>query len=148
MVELKNWLIICYSKPNSRRKPTTFATISSSSPSAEKLFFALPGNPVSATVTFYLFVLPALRKMAGFKDWELPVLNVEVYCFFFFLQVFNYFLCVMLTYLLFFLADSWRIPFVLTSALSSIVRSFQLHRKHRRDCSWLDRRVTSKVVAC
>jgi molybdopterin molybdotransferase len=29
------------------------------------IFFGLPGNPVSAMVTFYQFVLPALRKMAG-----------------------------------------------------------------------------------
>ncbi|XP_033628023.1 gephyrin-like isoform X2 [Asterias rubens] len=44
-------------------KPTTFATISSKS--SQKLFFALPGNPVSAVVTLELFVLPALRKMMG-----------------------------------------------------------------------------------
>ena len=29
------------------------------------LFFGLPGNPVSVMVTFYQFVLPALRKLAG-----------------------------------------------------------------------------------
>jgi len=28
-------------------------------------FFGLPGNPVSAMVTFYQFVLPAIRKMTG-----------------------------------------------------------------------------------
>ena len=28
-------------------------------------FFGLPGNPVSVMVTFYMFVLPALRKMMG-----------------------------------------------------------------------------------
>ncbi|MDT8388786.1 MAG: molybdopterin-binding protein, partial [Thiogranum sp.] len=28
-------------------------------------FFGLPGNPVSAMVTFYQFVLPAIRKMSG-----------------------------------------------------------------------------------
>ncbi|RUP00766.1 MoaB/Mog domain-containing protein [Jimgerdemannia flammicorona] len=59
-------------------KPTTFATVPSTGSSSENLFFALPGNPVSATVTFYLFVLPALRKMAGFKNWELPVLKVQL----------------------------------------------------------------------
>ena len=31
----------------------------------KKYFFGLPGNPVSALVTFHLFVLPALRKMSG-----------------------------------------------------------------------------------
>ena len=32
------------------------------------VFFGLPGNPVSVMVTFYEFVLPALRKMAGEDD--------------------------------------------------------------------------------
>jgi len=60
-------------------KPTTFATVAlSTPPTNEKLVFALPGNPVSATVTFYLFVLPALRKMAGYKNWALPRLRVEL----------------------------------------------------------------------
>ena len=40
-------------------KPTTFATV------GKCLVFALPGNPVSAMVTFDLFVVPALRRMAG-----------------------------------------------------------------------------------
>ncbi|CAO3683512.1 unnamed protein product [Umbelopsis vinacea] len=53
-------------------KPTTFATVNS------KLVFALPGNPVSANVTFYLFVLPALRKMAGIQRFQLPVMQVKV----------------------------------------------------------------------
>ena len=30
--------------------------------------FALPGNPASAMVTFWLFVRPALRRMMGFED--------------------------------------------------------------------------------
>lgn len=40
-------------------KPTWFGT------SAETLVFALPGNPVSAMVTFILLVRPALRALAG-----------------------------------------------------------------------------------
>jgi gephyrin len=40
-------------------KPLTFATVQN------KLIFALPGNPASSLVTFHLFVVPALRKMAG-----------------------------------------------------------------------------------
>jgi molybdopterin biosynthesis enzyme len=32
---------------------------------SKKLIFCLPGNPVSSIVTFYLFVLPALKKMKG-----------------------------------------------------------------------------------
>jgi gephyrin len=42
------------------------------------LVFALPGNPVSANVTFYLFVMPALRKMAGMPNFQLPVMQVQV----------------------------------------------------------------------
>lgn len=45
-------------------KPTTFATCPWKDGS-KKVFFCLPGNPVSAAVTFQLFVLPALRSMAG-----------------------------------------------------------------------------------
>jgi molybdopterin molybdotransferase len=32
------------------------------------VFFGLPGNPVSVLVTFYQFVLPAIRKMSGEKQ--------------------------------------------------------------------------------
>ncbi|CAG8596646.1 2255_t:CDS:2, partial [Ambispora gerdemannii] len=62
--------------------PTTFATIKLNGEQPtnerEKLVFALPGNPVSAVVTFYVFVLPALRKMAGYTNWELPKINVQL----------------------------------------------------------------------
>ncbi|CAO3676459.1 unnamed protein product [Rhizopus microsporus] len=57
-------------------KPATFATVPCGKKS--KLIFALPGNPVSATVTFYLFVLPALRKMAGWSNPENVVISVEL----------------------------------------------------------------------
>ena len=40
-------------------KPTTFATAKHGD--RKVLVFALPGNPVSAMVTFHLFVHPALR---------------------------------------------------------------------------------------
>jgi gephyrin len=45
-----------------------------------KLVFALPGNPASALCTFFLFVLPALRKMEGRREaeWELPRVPVTV----------------------------------------------------------------------
>ena len=42
-------------------KPITFGSL------AERPVFGLPGNPVSAMVTFELFVRPALRRMAGFS---------------------------------------------------------------------------------
>ena len=40
-------------------KPLAFGQL------GDAVFFGLPGNPVSAMVTFYLFVLPAIRKMTG-----------------------------------------------------------------------------------
>ena len=64
-------------------KPTTFATVpatSSSAPtsSANKLIFALPGNPASALVTYHLFVLPALRQFAGHSDGRNHLPKVRV----------------------------------------------------------------------
>lgn len=41
------------------------------------LFFGLPGNPVSVMVTFYQFVQPALKKMAGENDQPLPMMQVQ-----------------------------------------------------------------------
>ncbi|CDZ97060.1 Molybdopterin biosynthesis protein [Phaffia rhodozyma] len=63
-------------------KPTTFASVpnpslaSSSSPSSTKeshgdrIFFALPGNPASALVTFWVFVVPVLRALGGWPEKE------------------------------------------------------------------------------
>lgn len=65
-------------------KPTTFATIPFKSENAEetvsKPVFALPGNPASALVTFYVFVLPALRKLSGYvqSSLHLPRVRVQV----------------------------------------------------------------------
>jgi molybdopterin molybdotransferase len=39
----------------------------------DALFFGLPGNPVSAMVTFYQLVQPALRAMAGMPDLGPPL---------------------------------------------------------------------------
>lgn len=36
-----------------------------------KLIFALPGNPAASLVCFYEYVLPSLRKMSGYSDFEL-----------------------------------------------------------------------------
>lgn len=51
-------------------KPLTFATVSKNDQDASQptLVFGLPGNPVSSLVTFYLFVVPAIRKLAGWPD--------------------------------------------------------------------------------
>lgn len=50
-------------------KPTVFAR------SANSLVFGLPGNPVSALVTFECFVRPALGRLCGMKKSELPRLK-------------------------------------------------------------------------
>jgi molybdopterin molybdotransferase len=42
-------------------KPITFGSL------GRRAVFGLPGNPVSAMVTFELFVRPALRRLAGFS---------------------------------------------------------------------------------
>lgn len=59
-------------------KPTTFATIPQGPKRPPKLVFALPGNPVSATVAFHLFVLPALRRMAGWVKPENVLVPVQI----------------------------------------------------------------------
>ncbi|KAG9721249.1 hypothetical protein KCU73_g14299, partial [Aureobasidium melanogenum] len=49
-------------------KPTTFATIpvkANDGSRVDKVVFSLPGNPASCVVTYHLFVLPALHKLAG-----------------------------------------------------------------------------------
>jgi len=47
-------------------KPVTFGT------ARGRPIFGLPGNPVSAMVTFELFVRPALRKMGGYAELQRP----------------------------------------------------------------------------
>jgi molybdopterin molybdotransferase len=42
------------------------------------LAFGLPGNPVSALVSFEQFVRPALRKMMGFRSWFRPLVEARV----------------------------------------------------------------------
>ena len=62
-------------------KPTTFATVpcaESSDDPSEKLIFALPGNPVSALVTFQLFVIPSLLSLSGVLYPNHRLLKVKV----------------------------------------------------------------------
>lgn len=63
-------------------KPTTFATIpkKKAAQGGHTPMFALPGNPASALVTFYIFVLPALRRLGGWKpdSCQLPRIRVRV----------------------------------------------------------------------
>jgi gephyrin len=56
-------------------KPLTFATVdpskldgSKTQSTSPKLVFGLPGNPVSSLVTFTLFVIPSLKKIAGHTE--------------------------------------------------------------------------------
>jgi len=49
-------------------KPTLFGSYDN----GRRLFFGLPGNPVSALVNFYLFVYPAIRKLQGAKELFKP----------------------------------------------------------------------------
>lgn len=60
-------------------KPTTFATVAVRG--REKLFFGLPGNPVSAAVTCHLYVIPALRKMAGHRQPYWTTIKAKVITF-------------------------------------------------------------------
>ena len=41
-------------------------------------FFGLPGNPVSAMMTFEQFVRPTLRIMGGFAQWQKPTVTVTL----------------------------------------------------------------------
>ncbi|KAI0080848.1 hypothetical protein K474DRAFT_102098 [Panus rudis PR-1116 ss-1] len=62
-------------------KPTTFATIPTTGrPTDRTPIFALPGNPASALVTFYVFVVPALRRLGGLSGerCHLPRVRVKV----------------------------------------------------------------------
>ena len=70
-VEIHFWKVA--QKPG---KPMTFGT------RRGKPIFALPGNPVSATLSFELYVRPALRKMMGhtrlFRPTVMAVLEEEI----------------------------------------------------------------------
>lgn len=52
-------------------KPITFGSVGG------RPIFGLPGNPVSAMVTFELFVRPALRKMSGYTALHRPRLHAR-----------------------------------------------------------------------
>jgi molybdopterin molybdotransferase len=57
-------------------KPIAFSTIPQEGKSALALF-ALPGNPVSAMVTFELFVRPAILRMAGHPRLHRPTITAH-----------------------------------------------------------------------
>ncbi|MEH2100242.1 MAG: gephyrin-like molybdotransferase Glp [Nostoc sp.] len=63
-------------------KPLTVATFPSPQspvPSPQSpLYFGLPGNPAAVLVTFWRFVLPAIRKLSGITEgWESVFLKVR-----------------------------------------------------------------------
>lgn len=43
-----------------------------------KLVFALPGNPASSLTCFYVYALPALKKMMGFEAIHLPEMKRKI----------------------------------------------------------------------
>lgn len=53
-------------------KPIVFAR------RGQTFFFGLPGNPVSTSVTFNVFVRAAIRKMQGDSSPELPIVNAAL----------------------------------------------------------------------
>ena len=53
-------------------KPTVFAR------KGDRLVFGLPGNPISALVTFECFVRPALGRLCGMRAPELPRMKGEL----------------------------------------------------------------------
>jgi molybdopterin molybdotransferase len=50
-------------------KPVYFGVLEDKRKRRNKYIFGLPGNPVSALVTYHQFVLPALRKLSGLSDY-------------------------------------------------------------------------------
>lgn len=55
-------------------RPLTFGYL------GDAVLFGLPGNPVSVMVTFYLFVQPALRRLAGEPEVEPLILRARSAC--------------------------------------------------------------------
>ncbi|XP_055842565.1 molybdenum cofactor synthesis protein cinnamon-like [Episyrphus balteatus] len=55
-------------------KPMTFASNTSNG----KYFFGLPGNPVSAFVTFHLFALPVIRWASGWERDKCELATIQV----------------------------------------------------------------------
>ncbi|HEY9639479.1 MAG TPA: gephyrin-like molybdotransferase Glp [Coleofasciculaceae cyanobacterium] len=61
---------------NRNQKPEGKEPSSTADLTAAVLYFGLPGNPVSALVTFWRFVQPALRKLSGLADaWQTAVVE-------------------------------------------------------------------------
>jgi len=68
--------------PASADLPPAALSVASEEPTAENplgpVIFALPGNPVSAYVSFEVFVRPALRQMMGHRQLQRPTVTATV----------------------------------------------------------------------
>ena len=51
-------------------KPVVFGHVPATDDRPARYFFGLPGNPVSAMVTFRVFVRPLLAALAGERNWQ------------------------------------------------------------------------------
>jgi molybdopterin molybdotransferase len=51
-------------------KPVVFGRVPATDDRPARYFFGLPGNPVSAMVTFRVFVEPLLAALAGERNWQ------------------------------------------------------------------------------
>jgi molybdopterin molybdotransferase len=51
-------------------KPVVFGRVPAAGDRPARTFFGLPGNPVSAMVTFRVFVAPLLAALAGERNWQ------------------------------------------------------------------------------
>ncbi|MCS6814963.1 MAG: molybdopterin molybdotransferase MoeA [Cyanobacteria bacterium] len=58
-------------KPGKPLTVASFASVDETVAPSRLIYFGLPGNPVSALVTFWRFVQPALRKLSGLaQGWQ------------------------------------------------------------------------------
>jgi len=57
-------------------KPFTYATMEVNG--KRKYIFGLPGNPVSVMVTFYLLIVPSIRKLSGHNNPNLTTIRVKL----------------------------------------------------------------------
>ncbi len=63
--EANGWETVFHKVSIKPGKPVYFAR------KQNQLLFGLPGNPLSAAITCALFVIPALKKMAGYRQFQL-----------------------------------------------------------------------------
>jgi molybdopterin molybdotransferase len=65
MAESRGWRSVFHKVRIKPGKPVYFAV------RGRQILLGLPGNPLSAAITCCLFLIPALKKMAGFDDYRL-----------------------------------------------------------------------------